>query len=914
MIENWTLTADEALIAGKASWGEAADFTERKEPPIVRALVLRRLLLGLPVWPVEGKSPTTLAIPAGITVRGVVLDAPLDLADCGADSGLPPLILERCRLPSLDLRHAHLRRLVVKDCAYSRLNLDGSCIDGDVELSGSQPLHPDQPGNGGDCVVEARGVLIDGSLTLARASLRLTSRENLLEGERKQYALELSDSDLRGTLVLQPGFSADGGVRITNASITGDIRAAGADLKRGEEDALQAQNTSIGGSVHCRSLPQDGEIRPFRAVGTVWLMGAKIGGAVEFSGAHLDGLGGQALAARGIEVGGSLQLRCWENRAGLQSFCARGVVSISGAKIKGNLDCEGGEFDGQGSDALIAIGIEIGGGADLSIWNGKFGTRRFLSRGTVRFSGAKIGNYLSCIGADLNGQGRHALAAEGADIGGSLGLGVWHSNTESYRCTAHGTVSVMSARVANHVDCSGAEFDGCGGMAINASHIHVGGTLLLRGWNSGQNESSMRCSVLGELWLANAHAGRVECHDADLQAVVARELKVNDDLWFGASVAEYVIFDRISVGGRLDLSGLTFLSSESRLSVSSVSLADARIARSITITRQDRVDRPARGEDVQEVPRPDAVAVINLERARCASLDDQHGAGWGEKVVINIEGFVYGHLAGHSTEERQLDPTALQSFSEPPKPGKIWRRSKSIFKNVDVAATRIAWLSLQYSDRKPSRTTYRPQPYEQLARVLEAQGARDHARQVLRLKARIEAFYYPRSLRWLYTLGFGFLFGYGLSARRALATFAAFIFIGTGLVAMGRDLGLLVIDSQPSATYAIVDDAGAFVDTGTAIATAGKSVRANLPCTSEITNWVYAADLAIPLLDLHEETRCTIRAATPSDGQVLSSVSTFLRHPEVWRCGKGVYAILGWIISSLTALTVAGVFRRAAER
>jgi hypothetical protein len=46
----------------------------------------------------------------------------------------------------------------------------------------------------------------------------------------------------------------------------------------------------------------------------------------------------------------------------------------------------------------------------------------------------------------------------------------------------------------------------------------------------------------------------------------------------------------------------------------------------------------------------------------------------------------------------------------------------------------------------------------------------------------------------------------------------------------------------------------------------------------------------------------------------MGSVWGFLTHPTVWRWCKGLYSILGWIFTSLTVLTIAGVFKRLAER
>ena len=75
----------------------------------------------------------------------------------------------------------------------------------------------------------------------------------------------------------------------------------------------------------------------------------------------------------------------------------------------------------------------------------------------------------------------------------------------------------------------------------------------------------------------------------------------------------------------------------------------------------------------------------------------------------------------------------------------------------------------------------------------------------------------------------------------------------------------------------------------------GSAVRTSIPCGQAIDTWIYATDVFIPLLDLREEGICSIR----SDAWA-----------RPWRIAKAVYAALGWLVLSLTVITLSAPLRR----
>lgn len=98
---------------------------------------------------------------------------------------------------------------------------------------------------------------------------------------------------------------------------------------------------------------------------------------------HVPGLN-----AQGVRMTGGVFLR---------EITAKGEVNLAGARIEGQLDCEGAHFETARDMALNAQGAQVAGGVFL---------RKVTAKGEVSLPGAKIGGQLSCEGARfLNAKG-----------------------------------------------------------------------------------------------------------------------------------------------------------------------------------------------------------------------------------------------------------------------------------------------------------------------------------------------------------------------------------------------------------------------------------------------------------------------------------------------------------------------------
>lgn len=340
-----------------------------------------------------------------------------------------------------------------------------------------------------------------------------------------------------------------------------------------------------------------------------------------------------------------------------------------------------------------------------------------------------------------------------------------------------------------------------------------------------------------------------------------------------------------------------------------------------------------------EVSPSGAKPMINMKGLKVGSLDDDHGRTWGDGLMLDLEGFEYDRFDATETStmtkfnysliltQRQsnLANKGLRRFIKTVK----LRSQMSMRKELHFAPVwrhRLEWLNKQYTKLPPEPNEYKPQPYEQLARVFRSEGNQDSALRILIEKLRLER----RVLRLLSPKRFGlwildWMFGYGMLWLPVFRTFLLCWLIGWAGVDLANQGHLswpppgsraahlmsflkisqpvLVVDAAPVSTLALTDDIDEEANTPIArepvtSSPTGGFVR-EIRCGEQIEPALYALDVFVPLLDLKQESKCTIsneRGAWP------------------WRVAKSAYAILGWIVTSALILTISGVIRRQVER
>lgn len=339
--------------------------------------------------------------------------------------------------------------------------------------------------------------------------------------------------------------------------------------------------------------------------GTVFLRQATVVGEVRFVGSRIGVDLDYALLADGLNLGGSVFMRTM----GSKPFTARGEVRLIGADIGGELACSGGQLtpyqppSGPLVPALTTDGITVHGGSSLD--------RNFLATGQVRLNGARVSGQVRCDGAFTPKQrvghpSVEAISADGVAVEGGLLL------RAPFRAT--GTVRLISAKVVGPFECNGMlEPEQRPGYhtvpALAADGIQVAGNVQLREGFCATGEVRLPgATVEGQL---DFHGGRFlpqqRRGEAMVRALNLASTTVKGDLFLGTGFvatgevrlldaqvsgnvhcsgglftppvgADAISAGRLTVGGDLTLGGATPPHSQA---MGQVSLIGARVGRDL---------------------------------------------------------------------------------------------------------------------------------------------------------------------------------------------------------------------------------------------------------------------------------------------------------------------------------------------
>lgn len=568
------------------------------------------------------------------------------------------------------------------DGAMPALRLDHALVTGRFDLEGRVVEH----------VITLRDCRFERTPVLRSARLvALNMRGCRVPGLRARNLRVGSD------LLLEAGFTCEGVLDLTDATVDGTLRLMGSTLANAGRGALLGARLRVSGSIQATSLRASGELR---------LRGANIGGSVHLSGARLSHPSGQALEASGMEVKGNLLCDDSSGR-----FDAAGTIVLSGARVGGDAVFSGAHLhDGSADDAVLVMPrgtaeehtvldadrLRVEGDVKLDAG--------FTARGAVALRGARVGGHLLLSGAEvgiravvaeLSEAFRErravdrvpvALLADGVEVGGDVeARGSWRDRVDSdgdpvEAFRAYGQVRLVDATIHGSASLSRARLHGPGIDVLFADRLRVGGTLFLR-----------RVRVSGSLRLQNAHIGSsLDCSGARLRkprlrpngtvkpSLDARVATIGKDLLCSrgfqavggvrvrmAEVGKMATFSGARLGGRTDPDD-----PETDKALSAYGL----IAQELVLSFPPA--RPPRGQVV-------------LTRARVVSVVDGP-ALWAARGGVDVEDFTYQAVSAHP--------------------------------EVPVA-TRLAWLR----DVQPD---FAPGPYEQLAAVYAAAGDEELAQRV----------------------------------------------------------------------------------------------------------------------------------------------------------------------------------------
>jgi hypothetical protein len=228
---------DEKWILQTLAKGEVADLFHRHgtsyenrpaQLPKVRADVIRELLLkttGTDANPIRSR---------GVRICGAHIDGALNLADLSGErgDGLPALVLRRCDIPDpIDLTGTRIARLSIRESRFRALKALEAKIEGNVDFTEARPIPPELGGDGTAHILldEAK---ISGNVWGSGA--KLVGAINFTD---QIDALSMQQAEVGGSIVLDEGFFAIGGVWLLSLKVEHSLEIRDATFKCRMSDA-----------------------------------------------------------------------------------------------------------------------------------------------------------------------------------------------------------------------------------------------------------------------------------------------------------------------------------------------------------------------------------------------------------------------------------------------------------------------------------------------------------------------------------------------------------------------------------------------------------------------------------------------------------------------------------------------------
>ena len=512
--------------------------------------------------------------------------------------------------------------------------------------------------------------------------------------------------------------------------------------------------------------------------------------------------------------------------------------------------------------------------APVDLSGGEFLVLRFVNCALPAFIGASLsvsadldlsGSQFSGVSdyeSELSHVGSCSIHLKHAHIGGTLDL----SSTSTSRFTAVGTIRLDGANVGGDVTLGGAALDGHGEPALSARSAVIGSNVEL------VTASGNRFEADGEVvFAASQITGDLNCDGARLcnpdgRALHCEDLSVESVFLIASSELELPFEARGRLNFLTAIIDGSFFMTNARLAPGPdyrgllkkggpivLNLQQARISNVLAFRNIGAVGaEAATSHDDEPVP---LQGWILLTGTQMTSILDDVTSGWPATGYLDIDGATYSSI-------------------------------RHVGGGGDLATQRIAWLQRQFRNGVPDRRNFRPQPYEQLTRVLREHGRAVEANAIavekirMRLAARVDrpwARFFPNLLM--------LVSHYGYSTSRAVASFLVFVLLGFLMYAtalFGFQQPFVPVENPPEpVTYELAF--GLFRSTS----------DAGCPGLDVMH---YALDAALPVIDLTQDLRCRFTPEGPARW--------------FWLLLHSLYVLGGAALSAVVVLTLSGVMRQ----
>ncbi|MEL6369762.1 MAG: hypothetical protein AAFY84_08290 [Pseudomonadota bacterium] len=566
-----------------------------------------------------------------------------------------------------------------------------------------------------------------------------------------------------------------------------------------------------------------------RALPALYIRNAHFTDPVALTGTHLKHLnfGG----ARGLSVMAEyLQVDCdvW-----LGGARCRGDMHFGGARIGGQFFADGARFENEGGHALDLQGASVKGGVFLD---------NAIAKGCVHAVGLESDFQFSANGAQFENENGNALDLQGASVKGGVFL---------HNAIAKGCVHASGLTTDSQFSANGAQFENEGDVALDLQAASVKGGVFLRRSKNGpatfKGTVELNTSLLDKF---NAEEAQFDGGSTGVAIRLLRARILNDAWLDGASVNGNVDAVACTVGGELRLDYIKPGDGEAPLEID---LSNAQIDGVLTTKG---LGRNADGDSPAEFDLRGAHIARILDRLPNAS--DKNGPdGWADKVLFDRT--TYGSIAINRDDGKASDAAA-------------------------VAERRINWLLREYPGGKPPKGAFNPQPFEQLAKTLRAQGEGEAANRVSARRRRFERKCSDKVVSEALSFLLDFTSRYGYAPGRIIAFFVAYWLFG-GLAALIHDASFKGQNGQ-----------GGFEP----------ELTVGQP-TSNFEPFIYALDLITPFVEFGQAENYRLVPHCPGWPGLFLQERAWCQWLE-WV--QGGYSVFGYILFSILVLTLTGVLRR----
>jgi len=663
-------------------------------------------------------------------------------------------------------------------------------------------------------------------------------------------------------------------------------RLARVSLKGARLSRLLANEAKIDGELDLCGIAPLGA--PGLETLTANLRGARIDGDLTASGAKFARLTDSdelALSLQYAEVKGNVFLD--------RGFEAFGCVDLFGAVINGMLDCEGGQFlnrlqDGKGR-AIMAESAHVRGAVVFS--------RGFRAEGEVQLIGMRIGASLECDGGKFlnrtaDGLGA-ALIGENVDVGGDVFL------RDGF--AAEGEVWFEGAHIRGDIDIEGGTIRNEGGEALMLCDTDIGGAITGR-----VREGNFK--AVGRVSLEGARIGRnLNLRGAEISnprkkngsprrgdydtAVDAASVSVGGAaLFHGANIKGELFLADARIQGYLAFGGGRYINGGHW----AIRAPNLRVGGNLTFKLADSGYAPLGQKTVIEGgakfdraqidsalawaalelrgPGPDGAkgALFSFADARIGGPLQAQNLVTQQDAHIDASGASCAALDDDLKTGWGMDGARLDLH------GFAYRRFEA---KEERWRQRLHWLKRSRRDGE----RFSPQPFAQAAQVYARAGLREDARRILLAQHDMRTLRASSGpMTWALSSAFGLVAGYGLAPIRIARALVLFIALGVA--------GALIMNAQ-----------------GALVRADGKA------CNGAVEPALYAIDVALPVIDLGQESRCapgrTARAELSPGIEIANTDWRLFEGGALWRWAHALYALLGAVLTALAVITFSGVMK-----